>query len=96
MHQLLSTKTKNQTRWLGLYEMADHSRRLDKHIRKALTGDHNGYCEEELALPAQRVVVSDDDGSDSEGSSGDDQANLNPNPNLTLTLTIRLALRHRP
>ena len=78
-HQVLGTKTKNQTRWLGLYQMADHNRRLSKHICKSLTGDEHGYCEEAPAAPVRAaVVVSSDDDSDGASSSGDDQEEGDP------------------
>ena len=76
-HQTLRTKTKNVTRWLGLFEMCNRNRRIGKEIRIALTGDAEGDCAEAAApVPARRAAradkESDDDSSDDGGDSGDD------------------------
>lgn len=54
-HQLLTTKTMNKTRWLGLWEMARRNRQIGPEIRLALTGDVNGLCDEDPAQPAEPI-----------------------------------------
>lgn len=79
-HQTLTTKVKNATRWLGLWAMSNRNRRLGPDIRKALTGDKDGWCSEVRAIaaprpPAKQVVdgeSSDNSDSDNESSSADD------------------------
>ena len=72
-HQTLSTKTKNLTRWLGLWEMCNRNRRIGVEIRVALTGDSDGTCTEAPARPARPATTDDaSDSSDSDGDSGDD------------------------
>eukprot|EP00966_Prymnesium_polylepis_P117682 2720579-Prymnesium_polylepis.1 len=75
-HQTLTTKTKNITRWLGLWEMCNRNRRIGKEIRLALTGDADGECAENAAAPMPAAAhvdkESDDDSSDDGGDSGDD------------------------
>lgn len=75
---LLTTKTMNQTRWRGLWEMANRNRRLGPEIRKALTGDISGICTEDAAEPSRpiRLREADDESSDDPGTSdseGNDQ-----------------------
>ena len=41
-HAVITTKTKNTTRWIGLWEMHHRHRRLGKGIRVALTGEEDG------------------------------------------------------
>jgi hypothetical protein len=75
-HQVKTTKVKNETRWLGLWEMCHRNRQIGPEIRIALTGDESGVCAEEPAAAAVRPVpslYSDDDQSESgEESEGDD------------------------
>jgi hypothetical protein len=70
-HQTLTTKTKNLTRWLGLFEMCNRNRRIGREIRLALTGDADGECAEAAAAPA-RPAARTDTGSDEESSDGGD------------------------
>ena len=77
-HQVLSTKTKNLTRWTGLYEMSNRNRRLQPFICKALTGDEQGECEEEPApvMPHEQDNNSDEEEEDA-GSDGEQQETAN-------------------
>ena len=95
-HQTLTTKTKNKTRWLGLWNMCNRNRRLGPEIRIALTGDSDGDCAEAPAAVAVRPVArdsSDDDSSDRD-SEGDDQTEANRVASKQFPLAHRcLALR---
>jgi hypothetical protein len=78
-HQTLTTKTKNTTRWLGLWDMCHRNRLVGPEIRMALTGEADGVCTEDLAMPALVPTRTHHDSSEnesadsSEHSSGDDQ-----------------------
>ena len=75
-HQCLMTKTKNKTRWLGLWSMCNRNRRIGPEIRIALTGHTDGVCVETPACPV-RPPSGGEDGSDDDDegsdSGGDDQ-----------------------
>ena len=72
-HATLAVKSKNATRWLGLWEMCHRNRLLGPEIRIALTGEQDGTCLEEEARPAARVQPTGSDTEDDDGgSSGDD------------------------
>ena len=66
LHQVLTTKTKNTTRWLGLREMCNRNRRIGPEICIALTGDTRGECGE-LAAGISSSSGSDSDSDDSDG-----------------------------
>ena len=70
------TKTKNKTRWLGLWSMCNRNRRIGPEIRIALTGHTDGVCVETPACPV-RPPSDGEDGSDDDDegsdSGGDDQ-----------------------
>lgn len=66
-HQVLTTKTMNQTRWLGLWEMTHRNRRISTEIRLALTGDASGICTEDAAEPTIPAVLRETDDSSDEG-----------------------------
>ena len=70
-HQCLTAKTKNATRWLGLWEMANRNRRIGAEMRLALTGDADGSCTENPAPVPTRAPV--EAGSDEEGSSDEEE-----------------------
>lgn len=75
-HQTLTTKTKNLTRWMGLWEMANRNRRVGPEIRIALTGNASGVCAEVPAmpvLPPMRVAGSDSEEDDEDSSEDNDQ-----------------------
>ena len=83
----LTTKTKNKTRWLGLWTMANRTRRLGPEIRTSLTGDANGMCDE---TPAEVEEVSDDGSEgDDDGSEGEDQEAANRIANKQFPLSHR-------
>ena len=91
-HQTLTTKTKNLTRWLGLWEMANRNRRVGPEIRIALTGNASGVCAEAPAMPAIRPML--EAGSDSEEeeddlSDGEDQEEGNHAANKKYPLAHR-------
>ena len=73
-HQTLSTTTKNTTRWLGLWSMANRDRRLQPDICMALTGSQTGLCAE---APARKIrvemLLEDSDSDNGVDSDGDDQ-----------------------
>ena len=74
-HMTLTTKAKNLTRWLGLWEMCNRNRRIGTEIRIALTGDGDGVCAETLAPPAappaRRLAQATRDDSSDESSVND-------------------------
>jgi hypothetical protein len=91
-HQTLMTKTKNLTRWLGLWDMAHRNRLVGPEIRIALTGDADGQCGEEAAQPARSAAVRHDSGSeatDGNSSSGEDQEEGNRAANKAFPLAHR-------
>ena len=70
-HQIMQPKTKNLTRWLGLFEMTNRNRLIGPEIRIALTGSKDGICEEEPALPVVRMLGCT-------GAAGDDSSSSFP------------------
>ena len=92
-HECLTTKTKNKTRWLGLWSMCNRNRRIGPEIRIALTGQEDGVCNEAPARPVQPPVAplvdSSSDGSDGDESDGDDQEEGNRKGNKTFPLAHR-------
>lgn len=92
-HQTLTTKTKNITRWLGLWDMANRNRRIGPEIRIALTGDKNGNCLEAPAPNAARPMREGNSTSDesdaSSDSDGEDQEEGNRAANKKYPLAHR-------
>lgn len=91
-HQTLTTKTKNTTRWLGLWEMANRNRRIGPEIRIALTGNATGICAEAPALPARAMLEDDSDSEDGSkwgSSDGEDQEEGNRAANKEYPLAHR-------
>lgn len=84
-----TTKTKNKTRWLGLWAMCNRNRQIGKEIRIALTGDEQGECAENPAAAAQRVQLPDDSDSDDQSSDGEAQEEGNRAANKTFPLAHR-------
>ena len=90
--QVKTTKTKNKTRWLGLWAMCNRNRLIGKEIRVALTGDENGDCTETPAPFATCApVVHNPDSSDEdvEYSEGEDQEEGNRTANKKYPLAHR-------
>ena len=73
-HQIMQPKTKNLTRWLGLFEMTNRNRLIGPEMRMALTGSKDGVCEEEPALPAFPVgrMLGGTGAADADSSSDED------------------------
>ena len=71
----LTTRVKNKTRWLGLWEMCNHNRRIAPEICLALTGDPNGYCAEREATdkPAAAPTIDSESSGSDESDSDDDR-----------------------
>ena len=100
-NRVLSTKVKNTTRWLGLYLMCHHNRLIGPEIRIALTGNDNGLCEEEAAMPAPRATRetsaydSSSEESEASDSSGDDQEEGNRATGKKFPLAHRAMAGHK-
>ena len=92
-NQTLTTKTKNVTRWLGLWEMCNRNRRVGPEIRIALTGEADGVSAEVAASPIAAMSVDDNDSCESceenSGSDGDDMEEGNRMANKKFPLAHR-------
>jgi hypothetical protein len=76
-HECLTAKTKNQTRWLGLWEMANRNRRIGVEMRLAMTGDADGLCVENPAPVPARAAAADGSEDEQSGDEDDDQDEAN-------------------
>ena len=83
----LTPKTKNKTRWLGLWEMYHRNRMIGSEMRIALTGQESGLCDE---TPAEADATFDsEDSNESSESEGETQEAANRVANKQFPLAHR-------